>query len=85
MKKLLKKIAIFLLNFAVKVIVGANVFGEIQRIVAEAEKQSGLSGEQKKQFVENEIQKLGVNVRKSAMNLAVETAVNSMKALENNF
>ena len=81
-KKILTAIAIFLLNFAVKVIVGANVFGKIQEIVTEADKQSGLTGEQKKKFVEDKIKELGLDIKKSAMNLAIETAVSSIKKFQ---
>jgi hypothetical protein len=81
MKKILRAFAIFLLNFAIKVIIGAGVFNKIQEIVIEANKNKDWTGEQKKEFVKQEIKKLGIAMKKSATNLAIETAVSKLKGM----
>lgn len=69
----------WLLKQLMKLIVGSNVFGQIQNAVEEISNDTTLTGAQKREKVAEKAKTIGVNLEQSAINLAIESAVTLIK------
>jgi len=69
----------WLLKKVMNYIVGNDVFGKVQALVAEVALDDTLSGSQKKDKVVTEAKALGQDMKVSAINLAIEAAVTLLK------
>jgi len=81
-KKIFKKIGLFLLDVAVKFIVGRDVFGRIQNVV-EKVADMDVSGSKKREIVLEELKDIADDGKKYLINLAIETAVAKIKEYTN--
>jgi len=81
-KKILKKIGLYLLDIAVKFIVGKDVFGRIQNVV-EKVADMDVSGSKKREIVLEELKDIADDGKKYLVNLAIETAVAKLKEFTN--
>jgi len=70
----------WLLEKVMNYIVGADVFGQVQKMVAEVATDDKLSGSEKKDKVLADAKDLGADFASHMLNLAVEAAVTLLKA-----
>ncbi len=69
----------WLLKKVMNYIVGNDVFGKVQALVAEVALDDTLSGSQKKDKVVAKAKAMGEDMKVSAINLAIEAAVTLLK------
>jgi len=78
-KKMWNKTWKWTLKAVMNYIVGADVFGQVQKMVAEAAADDKLSGAEKKEKVLASAKNLGVDFASHMLNLAIEAAVTLLK------
>ena len=69
----------WLLKNVMNYIVGKDIFGKVQKLVAEIALDEKLTGAEKKEKVITAAKTLGADITTSALNLAVEAAVKLIK------
>lgn len=69
----------WLLKNVMNYIVGKDIFGKVQKLVAEIALDEKLTGAEKKEKVIAAAKTLGADITTSALNLAVEAAVKLIK------
>ena len=69
----------WLLKNVMNYIVGKDIFGKVQKLVAEIALDEKLTGAEKKEKVIASAKALGADITTSALNLAVEAAVKLIK------
>lgn len=74
----MKSVLLVALQTIIRALVGALNYERIKLLVADAE-QPALSGEQKRALVLEEAKSIGLAIGTALLNLAIETAVNSLR------